>query len=156
MSHTASLRRSATVVGATALLGMVLAAPALASPDSGQSVAADSTTATSQFPHGLDRSMREGTTTTGQFPHGLDRSVREGTTTAIDRERQLGGFTYSKELSTLPQETTEPAAPPTVVRVEDDTIEYLQVGAGVLAGILLAGVGGVVISRRHDSGLKPA
>ena len=138
MSHTASLRRSASVVGATALLGMVLAAPALASPDSGQSVAADSTTATSQFPHGLDRSMRE------------------GTTTAIDRERQLGGFTYSKELSTLPQETTKQAAPPAIVRVEDDTIEYVQVGAGVLAGILLAGVGGVVISRRHDSGLKPA
>lgn len=155
MSHTASLRRSASVVGATALLGMVLAAPALASPDSGQSVAADSTTATSQFPHGLDRSMREGTTTS-QFPHGLDRSAREGTTTAIDRERQLGGFTYSKELSTLPQETTKQAAPPAIVRVEDDTIEYVQVGAGVLAGILLAGVGGVVISRRHDSGLKPA
>jgi hypothetical protein len=72
-----------------------------------------------------------------------------------DRARQLGGFTYSKELSTLPQEAQRPTQP-TVVFLEDHGVEYLQVGAGVLAGIALAAAGAVVVSRRNHGGLTPA
>ena len=57
MSHTSSLRRTASALGATALLGMVLAAPAMARQDPGIGASAASTT-TSQFPNGLDRQRR--------------------------------------------------------------------------------------------------
>ncbi len=91
MSHTTTFRRTASALGATALLGMALAAPAMAAQDPGDGVPA------------VDA------TTTSQFPTGLDRERREGNASSVDRERQLGGFTYSKELSTLPQEATTPS-----------------------------------------------
>lgn len=157
MSHTSSLRRSASTLGATALLGMVLAAPAMAGQDPGTGgTAADSTT-TSQFPYGLERAQREGsTTTTSKFPYGLPRHQREGNPNGINRERQLGGYTYSTELSTLPRTETKPQSGPAIVLRENDPIEYVQVGAGVLAGIVLAGVGAVIVSRRNHGGLTPA
>jgi hypothetical protein len=78
----------------------------------------------------------------------------------MDRERQLGGFTYSTEVSTLPQGSSSQGATkpstPTVVRIENDTIEYLQVGAGVLAGAALVGAGVAIASRRNHRGLTPA
>ena len=88
MSHTTSFRRTASALGATALLGMALAAPAMAAQDPGDGVPAVAST------------------TTSQFPTGLDRERREGNASSVDRERQVGGFTYSQELSTLPQEAT--------------------------------------------------
>ncbi len=118
-----------------------------------------------RFHHGLDRFQREGvmadTTEGNGGVNGLHRLRREGVSGGMDRERQLGGFTYSTEVSTLPQgssgisqDATKPSTP-TVVRI-DDTIEYLQVGAGVLAGAALVGAGVAVASRRNHRGLTPA
>ena len=131
MSHTTTFRRTASALGATALLGMALAAPAMAAQDPGDAVPAVEATTTSQFPTGLDRERREGNAST------------------VDRERQLGGFTYSKELSTLPQEAT-------VVIRDNDPAAYTQVGAGMLAGFALAGAAAAVVSRRNHRGLTPA
>lgn len=125
MSHTTSLRRTASALGATALLGMVLAAPAMARPDPGEGgPAVDSSTATSQFPYGLERERREGGTMVQPAP------------------RQA-------------PEVAKPAQP-TIVFMEDDAVEYLQIGAGVIAGIALVGAGAVVASRINPRGLKPA
>ena len=135
MSHTTSRRRSAAALGATALLATVLAAPALASQDPGP----DGSGTTSQFPYGLDRTQREG-----------------GNTNGIDRNRQLGGFTYSTEVSTLPQSPAAQEPSTRIVFRDNDAVEYLQVGAGVLAGIVLAGAAAAVISRRNHRGLTPA
>jgi len=126
MSHTTSLRRTASAVGATALLGVLLAAPATAGQDPGTG------------------GPTVGSSTSSQVPTG------------VDRNRQLGGFTYSGEVSTLPQTATKPQAVPIVVFRDNDAIEYLQVGAGVLAGIVIAGAGAVIVSRRHHGGLTPA
>lgn len=138
MSHTTSFRRTASALGATALLGMALAAPAMAAQDPGDGVPAVSST------------------TTSQFPTGLDRERREGNASSVDRERQVGGFTYSQELSTLPQEATTPQSGPTIVVRDNDPAAYIQVGAGMLAGFALAGAAAAVVSRRNHRGLTPA
>jgi len=39
--------------------------------------------------------------------------------------------------------------------MEDHSVEYVQVAAGVVAGIALAGAGAVALSRRNPRGLKP-
>ena len=187
MSHTTILRRTGSALGATALLGVVLAAPAMAGQEAGPDTAGtQATTATGGSIHGLDRFQREGvmadTTEGNGGVNGLDRFQREGVmadTTegngnvnglyrlrrdgvsgGMDRERQLGGFTYSTEVSTLPQGSSSEGATkqstPTVVRIENDTIEYLQVGAGVLAGAALVGAGVAIASRRNHRGLTPA
>ncbi len=165
MSHTTILRRTGSALGATALLGVVLAAPAMAGQEAGPDTAGtQATTATGGSIHGLDRFQREGvmadTTEGNGGVNGLHRLRREGVSGGMDRERQLGGFTYSTEVSTLPQGSspqgaTKPSTP-TVVRIENDTIEYLQVGAGVLAGAALVGAGVAVASRRNHRGLTPA
>lgn len=137
MSHSTSPHRTASALGATALLGLVLAAPAMASQDAGtDGPAPDSTTAVS-----------------GSI-NGLERSLREGNTDGTHRQRRDGGSAHPDSYRTS-QDAPQPSTP-TVVAMDDDAIEYLQVGAGVLAGILVAGASAVVISRRHDSGLKPA
>ena len=52
MSHTTTFRRTASALGATALLGMALAAPAMAAQDPGDAVpAVDSTTTSQPVPH---------------------------------------------------------------------------------------------------------
>ena len=165
MSHTTILRRTGSALGATALLGVVLAAPAMAGQEAGPDTAGtQATTATGGSIHGLDRFQREGvmadTTEDNGGVNGLHRLRREGVSGGMDRERQLGGFTYSTEVSTLPQGgssqgATKPSTP-TVVRIENDTIEYLQVGAGVLAGAALVGAGVAIASRRNHRGLTPA
>src|SRR4029077_16372754 len=102
MSHTTTFRRTASALGATALLGMALAAPAMAAQDPGDGVPAVASTTTSQFPTGLDRQRREGTTPT------------------LHRGGQVGGFTYSTELSPLPQQATKPQSAPTIVIRDND------------------------------------
>ena len=44
---------------------------------------------------------------------------------------------------------------PTIV-VDDDAVELLQVGAGILAGLALAGAGAALVSRRHHRDPSPA
>jgi len=165
MSHTTILRRTGSALGATALLGVVLAAPAMAGQEAGpDTTRSQASTATGGSIHGLDRFQREGVvvdTSAGNGGiNGLDRSRREGAPVGMDRERQLGGFTYSREVSTLPQGSSSQGATrpstPTVVRIEDHTVEYLQVGAGMLAGAALVGAGVAVASRRNHRGLTPA
>ena len=41
-----------------------------------------------------------------------------------------------------------------VLRIDDDALEYLQLGAGVAAGLALAGAGGLIVSRRHGHHLR--
>ena len=38
---------------------------------------------------------------------------------------------------------------------DDDAVEYLQLGAGLLAGIALAGAGAAMVSRRHHRDPHP-
>ena len=163
MSHTTTLRRTASALGATALLGVVLAAPALASQDAGTGGPAVSSSSTDDFGvYGLPRTEREGTssstTTDDSGVYGLPRPQREGDTSWIDRNRQLGGFTFTKEVSTLPDSVTTPSSPslPKVVRIDDDAVEYLQVAAGLLTGVAIAAAGAVVVTRRNHGGLTPA
>src|SRR4029077_6484056 len=120
MSHTTAFRRTASALGATALLGMALAAPAMAAQDPGDGAPAVASPPTSQF------------------RTGLDRERREGNASSVDRERQVGGFTYSQELSTLPQEAATPQSRPTIIIRGNDPAAYIQVGAGMLAGFALA------------------
>lgn len=42
-----------------------------------------------------------------------------------------------------------------VVIIDDDAVEYLQVGAGLLAGLALAGAGAAVVARRQHRDLSP-
>ena len=162
MSHTTTLRRTASALGATALLGVVLAAPALASQDAGSGGTAVSSSTDDFGVYGLSRGEREGTssstTTDDSGVYGLPRAQREGDTSWIDRNRQLGGFTFTKEVSTLPDSVTTPSSPslPKVVRIDDDAVEYLQVAAGLLTGVAIAAAGAVVVTRRNQGGLTPA
>jgi hypothetical protein len=161
MSHTTSSRRTAAAIGATALLGVVLAAPAMATLDPGSGESAASTASTSSV--GIDREREAGGFTFSRELSTLPQKATQPSASSIpgidlsgvDREREAGGFTFSRELSTLPQETAKPPQS-TVVLLEDNGVEYLQVGAGVLAGIALAAAGAVVISRRNHGGLTPA
>jgi len=124
MSHTTTLRRTASALGATALLGMALAAPAMAAQDPGDALpAADATTTVN------------------------------GTVNGAERERREGGIYYA-QFDATPQKAATSSAP-TILLMEDHSVEYVQVAAGVVAGIALAGAGAVALSRRNPRGLKP-
>lgn len=47
-----------------------------------------------------------------------------------------------------------PPRPPTFI--DDNAIEWVQVGGGVLAGLALAGAGAALGSRRHHASAHPA
>ena len=96
MSHTASVRRTGSALGACALTALLLAAPAAARPDPGTG--------------GTD------------FPPGSSVSLPPGPSNGVD----------------------------------DDAVELLQVGAGILAGIALAGAGAALLSRRRHEHPTPA
>jgi hypothetical protein len=99
MTHTTSLRRSASILGATGLIALSLAAPASA------------------------------------------RAV-PGNGDWADQHCSVGCF----EGGTSPQ-TGSPRFP----EVDGTTVEYAQIGAGLLAGIALAGAGAAALSRRNHS-----
>ena len=46
--------------------------------------------------------------------------------------------------------------PPVIVFIDDDALELLLVGAGLLAGLSLAGAGAAMVSRRHHRDPTPA
>ena len=124
MSHTTTFRRTASALGATALLGMALAAPAMAAQDPGDAVpAVDATTTVN------------------------------GTVNGAERERREGGI-YYPQFDATPQKAATSSAP-TILLMEDHSVEYVQVAAGVVAGIALAGAGAVALSRRNPRGLRP-
>ncbi|KGN33002.1 hypothetical protein N802_15530 [Knoellia sinensis KCTC 19936] len=45
---------------------------------------------------------------------------------------------------------------PATVTIDDNAVEYLQLGAGVLAGVALAGAGVAMVSRHHHRAAHPA
>lgn len=96
MFNTASVRRTGSALGATALLALLLAAPAAARPDPG-----------------------------------------------------TGGRDFGPV-------TTQPEPLPPAIPMDDEAVEYLQVGVGILAGIALAGAGAALVSRRRQGDLKAA
>lgn len=56
-----------------------------------------------------------------------------------------------------PTPTGEAVAPvPRVVRLDDDAIEYVQLGGGLLAGLAIAGAGMALVSRRAHGHAHPA
>jgi hypothetical protein len=95
MSHTISVRRIGSALGACALTALILAAPAAAQPDPG-----------------------------------------------------TGGRDFPVSSAPGPQSPLPP--------VDDDALELLQVGAGLLAGVALAGAGAALVSRRHHGHPTPA
>lgn len=46
---------------------------------------------------------------------------------------------------------TDPTGPTQFITLDDNAVEYLQLGAGLLAGIALAGAGMAVASRRSHT-----
>ena len=105
MSNTTSIRRAASIAGATGLIALSMAGPASARPNPGNGGPEDSHCTTSCF---------EGGTTQGPSTAGF--TPPDG-----------GGF------------------------------EVLQLGAGILAGLALAGAGMAVASRRtHGHAPHPA
>ncbi len=104
MSHTTPARRTASALAASALLALVVAAPAAARPDPG-------TGGTDPRPNAV-RGPDAGTTGNGTRP--------------------------------------------TIVVVDDDAVEVLQIGAGILAGLALAGAGAAMVSRRTHRDPSPA
>ncbi|WP_140736615.1 hypothetical protein [Pedococcus bigeumensis] len=58
-------------------------------------------------------------------------------------------------LSPLPQPAPpEAPAPRVVIRfIDDNSLEFLQLGAGLFAGVALAGAGAVMVSRRANGHL---
>lgn len=104
MSHTTSIRRAASILGATGLIALSMAAPASARPDPG----------------------------TGGAHEWTQWS-----------EPYQGGSTGS---------TLTPTS-----SADDNAVEVLQLGAGILAGVALAGAGVAVASRRtHGRAAHPA
>ena len=97
MSHTTSISRSSSILGATGLIALSMAGPASA------------------------REVPGNGDPTEQY---CSSSCYEGGTTLVD--------------------TSSGSAP----RVDGGTVEYVQLGAGLLAGLALAGAGAAAFSRR--------
>lgn len=105
MSHTTSIRRSASVLGATGLIALSLAGPASAREIPGNGDWADQHCSTNCYVGG----------TTG----GTQRTLSNP--------------------------------------IDDNGVEVLQLGAGLLAGLALAGAGAAAFSRRtHAHAAHPA
>ena len=100
MSHTTSIRRSASILGATGLIALSLAGPA---------------------------SARE-------VPGNGDWAEQHCSTSCYQGPAPAGASTQ-------------------VIRIDDNAIEVLQLGAGLLAGIALAGAGAAALSRRSHGHL---
>ena len=106
MSHTTTLRRAASIAGATGLVALSMAGPASARPDPGSGSPGEQHCTVSCY---------EGGTIGGSSGAG------------------------------------------TVLTVSDNGLQVLQIGAGLLAGVALAGAGMAVVSRRsHAHAAHPA
>lgn len=110
MSHTTSIRRAASIAGATGLVALSMAGPASARPDPG---------------------------TGGPGELRCSVSCYEGPANGAGAGPDVGA----------------------VLRVDDNGSQILQLGAGLLAGVALAGAGMAVVSRRghgHGHAAHPA
>ena len=113
MAHS-TLRRGAFALGASALIGLALAAPATARPVPGPSASI------------------------GVVTHGPAYNSPDW---------QRGHASNAGPALPVPRVST---------LVDDNAVEYLQVGAGALAGMALAGATAVVVGRRHRAHPTPA
>jgi hypothetical protein len=104
MSHTTTIRRAASIAGATGLVALSMAGPASARPDPGSGSPGEQHCTSSCY---------EGGTIGGSSGVG------------------------------------------TVLTVDDNGVQVLQIGAGLLAGVALAGAGMAVISRRSHAHAAP-
>ena len=106
MSHTTSIRRSASILGATGLIALSIAGPASAR----------------------------------QVPGNGDWADQHCSVNCYEGPSGSGGG------ATIPTTT-----------IDDNGVEVLQLGAGLLAGLALAGAGAAAFSRRtHSHSHAPA
>jgi len=106
MSHTTSIRRAASIAGATGLIALSMAGPASARPDPGSGNPGDRHCTSSCYLGG-----------------------------SVDGSTDVGA----------------------VLAVDDNGVQVLQLGAGLLAGVALAGAGMAFVSRRgHAHAAHPA
>jgi hypothetical protein len=115
----------ASAVGAAGLTVLVLAGPSAAATDTG--AARNDIGATQPTDTGAGRND------IGQGP-------------VVDVRRMLNDI--DTPLPASPAEP-QPMSDPTVIRVDDDAIEVLQVGLGVLAGAAFTAAGVAAMRRRH-------
>jgi len=135
MSHHTAIRTTVATLGASGLLAMALAAPAMAyRPDPG----------------------------TGSLQ---ERPGAGGSANSMEyRGGNLGPATHGQGSSNVHlrravRQAPAPAPAPVVQvrRVEDNRFEFLQVGAGFLVGATFVGAGALATSRyRHSHVAQPA
>lgn len=116
-----TVRRGASTLGATALIGLALVAPASAKPD------------------GPGAGSHPVSSLTAGDVRQHDSAGTEGPSTAQLLQREKA-YSY-----TMKPEAPKP--PVKVITVDTNTIEYLQVGAGALAGMAVVGAGALVLSQ---------
>jgi hypothetical protein len=119
-----TIRRGASALGASALIGLALAGPASARLDPG------------------DRTpVSSGSSVTAGDVRHHDTVASQGLSNAqlLRLEKQYG--------HTMKPEAPRPSVK--IITVDSNAIEYLQVGAGALAGMALAGAGALVLSQAH-------
>jgi hypothetical protein len=135
MSHHTAIRTTVATLGASGILAMALAAPAMA-----------------YRPDPATGSLQE-------------RPGADGSSSSMEyRGGNLGPATTGQGSSNsavhLKKRSTAPHAPAPVVqvrRVEDNRFEFLQVGAGFLVGATFVGAGALATSRkRHSRVAQPA
>ena len=136
MSHHTAIRTTAATLGASGLLAMALAAPAMAyRPDPGTGSLQERPDA------GSANSMEYRGGSLGPATHGQGSS---------------NSAVHLRKRSTAPQ-APAPAPVVQIRRVEDNRFEFLQVGAGFLVGATFVGAGALATSRyRHSHVAQPA
>ena len=139
MSHHTAIRTTAATLGASGMLAMALAAPAMAyRPDPGTGSLQERSGA-----GGSANSMEYRGGNLGPATHG------QGSSNSV---------VHLKKRSTA-QQAPAPAPAPVVQirRVADNRFEFLQVGAGFLVGATFVGAGALATSRyRHSHVAQPA
>lgn len=136
MSHHTAIRTTVATLGASGLLAMALAAPAMAyRPDPGTGSLQERPGAASSN----SMEYRGGSLGSASAGHGSSNSA-----------------VHLKKRSTAPQ-APAPAPVVQVRRVEDKSFEFLQLGAGFLVGATFVGAGALATSRyRHSHVAQPA
>ena len=117
-----TIRRGASALGASALIALALAGPASARIDPGDRAPASSGS-------GI---------TAGDVRHHDSVASQGLSSTELRQLQRHYGYPASPEA---------PQPPAKIVTVDSNTVEYLQVGAGALAGMALTGAGALVLSQ---------
>jgi hypothetical protein len=128
MAHN-PIGRGAAALAAAGLMTLALTAPANARPDEGSG-------------------EQHGQTATSQEILPGDIRHAEGSSLSADPLKSLmNHYRYSYKSSFSTPVTPVPRV--ITVAVDDNSLEYLQVGAGLTGGIALTGAAALALSRRH-------